>query len=318
MLKKDKYNYLSFTRKERSGIMIILTVILIFLFIPFLFPLIYKEESFTTSEYSSAIDSLKILKGNGERNFSKYQSDEKEYSDYASSAASDVPNTPAELFYFDPNTLSVQGWVRLGVREKTANTIQRYISKGGKFRQPDDIKKIWGLRPDLVERMLPYVRIAQTTATADFENKNYPPYEKKTYEKKIISSVDINEGDSLAYLSLPGIGPSFARRIINFRNKLGGFYSINQVGETFGLPDSTFQKIKPLLVISAEGVRTININTATLDELKVHPYIRYQLANLLVQYRTQHGPYTSINDIKKIMVIDAELYNKISPYLVTE
>ena len=318
MLKNDKYNYLNFTRKERNGIIIILTVILIFLFIPFLFPFIYKEESFAPSEYSSALDSLKILKGTTGKDFSKYKSDEKDYSDYTSSATTEFTKTPAELFYFDPNTLSVQGWVRLGVKEKTANTIQHYISKGGKFRQAADIKKIWGLRPDLVERMLPYVRIAQTSSSANFENKNYPPYEKKTFEKKMLKSVDINKGDSLAYISLPGIGPSFARRIINFRNKLGGFYSISQVSETFGLPDSTFQKIKPLLVISAEEVKKININTATLDELKVHPYIRYQLANLLVQFRTQHGQYTSINDIKKIMVIDAELYNKISPYLVTE
>ncbi|MEO7045836.1 MAG: helix-hairpin-helix domain-containing protein, partial [Ferruginibacter sp.] len=127
-----------------------------------------------------------------------------------------------------------------------------------------------------------------------------------------------NEADSTAYIDLPGIGPSFARRIINFRNRLGGFYSIDQVAETFGLPDSTFQKIKPYLQLSNEPVKKININTASMEELKAHPYIRWQLANLIIQYKTQHGPYKKIDDIKKIMVVDEDTFNKVAPYLAVE
>jgi competence protein ComEA len=109
-----------------------------------------------------------------------------------------------------------------------------------------------------------------------------------------------------------------AARIVNFRDKLGGFYSIEQVGETFGLPDSTFQKIKPLLQLKNSSIRKININTATVDELKAHPYIKYSIANPIVAYRTQHGPFSNIEDIKKVMVVTNEIYNKIAPYLIAQ
>ena len=116
---------------------------------------------------------------------------------------------------------------------------------------------------------------------------------------------------------MPGIGAKLGARIINYRNKLGGFYSVEQVGETFGLPDSTFQKIKPYLEVD-EMVKKININTAELDELKAHPYIRYHLANAIVQYRKQHGSFRAVNDLSKIMIMDAENLRKMSPYLTVD
>lgn len=316
MQKKDNRHYLNFTRKERNGILAILAAVLLFLLIPFLYPFIFKEKKTIAADYTKELDRLTILKTDSAKKFYKKNFDDDNYPNYYTSDEKDFNNpSKGQLFYFDPNTLTVDGWVRLGVKEKTANSIQKYLSKGGRFRQADDIKKIWGLRPDLAERILPYVKIIQINNPNQYENKNYPAYEKKTYDKKIIQPIDINGGDSLAYLSLPGIGPAYARRIINFRDKLGGFHSVNQVAETFGLPDSTFQKVKALLLISNESVKRININSATPDEMKVHPYIRYQLANLIVQYRNQHGPYKNIEDIKKIMIVNEELFNKIAPYL---
>jgi competence ComEA-like helix-hairpin-helix protein len=96
---------------------------------------------------------------------------------------------------------------------------------------------------------------------------------------------------------------------------LGGFYSIDQVGETFGLPDSTFQKIKQYLTIQNQTIKKININSANVEELKTHPYIRYNLANPIVAYRSAHGSFSSIEDLKKIMIITEEVYQRISPYL---
>jgi len=87
------------------------------------------------------------------------------------------------------------------------------------------------------------------------------------------------------------------------------------VRETFGLPDSTFQKVKQYLKIANSSIRKININTASIDELKAHPYIRYNIANPIVAYRNEHGPFSSIDDLKKIMIITDEVYQKIMPYL---
>src|SRR6185295_10645555 len=109
--------------------------------------------------------------------------------------------------------------------------------------------------------------------------------------------------DTATYISLPGIGSKLSQRIVAFRNKLGGFYSVNQVGETYLLPDSTFQKIKPRLFIGDAAVKQININLASVDEMKVHPYLKYTLANAIFQYRRQHGNFDSVGGIKKIMLI---------------
>jgi len=119
----------------------------------------------------------------------------------------------------------------------------------------------------------------------------------------------------MAFISLPGIGSKLAARIVAFREKLGGFYKVEQVAETFALPDSTFQKIKSRLIISHVDIKKLNINIATIDELKAHPYLRYNIANAIVQYRTQHGNFSSISDIKKIMMITEEIFNKAAPYL---
>ena len=114
---------------------------------------------------------------------------------------------------------------------------------------------------------------------------------------------------------MPGIGSKLSQRIIAFRDKLGGFYSVNQVGETYLLPDSTFQKIKSRLFISDTAVKQININLASVDEMKVHPYLRYNLANAIFQYRQQHGNFNSVEGIKKIMLVTGDVFNKIAPYL---
>jgi competence ComEA-like helix-hairpin-helix protein len=87
------------------------------------------------------------------------------------------------------------------------------------------------------------------------------------------------------------------------------------VGETYLLPDSTFQKIKPYLFVSNSSLKRININTASVDEMKAHPYIKYNMANAIFQYRQQHGNYISVEQIKKILIITDEIYQKAAPYL---
>ena len=187
--------------------------------------------------------------------------------------------------------------------------------KGGHFYKPEDISKIWGLHEDEVKRLLPYVRIEFKPAS-DY-NKYSETEKPKIYEKPkyIIARVDVNNADTSAFIALPGIGSKLAARIIAFREKLGGFYKAEQVAETYGLPDSTFQKIKTKLVISNSNVKKLNINTASVDELKAHPYLRYNIANAIVQYRTQHGSFSSVSDIKNIMMITEDVYNKAAPYL---
>ena len=223
-----------------------------------------------------------------------------------------------ELFHFDPNTITGSEWKRLGLRDKTIKTIENYRSKGGRFYKPEDLQRIYGLRDDEYERLKPFIKIESNTPQKNEELVSSKPKDEiqssKTYGARY-SIIDVNIADSTAFISLPGIGSKLATRIITFREKLGGFYSIEQIGETYGLPDSTFQKIKQYLKLDNPAVKKININTATVDEMKAHPYIKYSLANPIVSYRTEHGPFSKVEDIKKVMAVTDEIYKKIAPYL---
>ena len=223
-----------------------------------------------------------------------------------------------ELFFFDPNSIQASEWKRLGLRDKTIKTIENYLSKGGHFYKPEDLKKIYGLYDDDYERLKPYVKIESSPSkpNGDFVSSQSKDeiQPTKTYAASY-SIIDVNVADTAAFISLPGIGNKLAARIVTFREKLGGFYSIDQIGETYGLPDSTFQKIKQWLKLDNPSVKKININTATVDEMKTHPYIKYSLANPIDSYRNEHGLFSKVEDIKKVMAVTDEIYKKIAPYL---
>ncbi len=317
MQNESAKGFLIFTKKEKRGTLVLLaTILCIFVSAKYIYPIVIKDETGDSKAIFAAADSLKEKQKDSAPNYySKSEYDDAAgYHTYPTKEYNKKIN--GTMFYFDPNTLDAAGWQRLGIKDKTVASMQKYISKGGRFRAPDDLRKVWGLRDDEKERLIPYVRIVggQEKTYTNYSN-NYQPYEKKVYEKKAIAAVDVNTGDSAAYDALPGIGAGFTRRIIKFRDKLGGFYKIEQVAETFGLPDSTYQKIKPYLKINEDNVHKININTGTEEELKTHPYIRWQLAKVIMEYKKQHGNFKNLEELKKIMVIDEEIYNKIKPYL---
>ena len=304
-------SYFSFTKKERKGIAFLIIIIFILIGLPFLFENLKKEEVVNSDEFQKEIAGLRI-------DSSVKRSADDNYSSYTPSYKKSPVTNKSVVFYFDPNTASVNDWVRLGIREKTANTIQKYISKGGKFYKPDDIKKIWGLSEKDAERLIPYVEIKSIPKKFSYSEQNQTEVKTTFIKKDFVEKVDINSADTSQYISLPGIGSKLSKRIIAFREKLGGFYSIDQVGETYLLPDSTFQKIKKYLFLNSKAIKKININLASVDEMKTHPYIRYNIANAIFQYRQQHGNFNSVEEIKKIMTVTDEVYNKAAPYLTIE
>lgn len=135
------------------------------------------------------------------------------------------------------------------------------------------------------------------------------------FEKKVLS-VDINEADTLLWEQLPGIGPVLARRIVYFREKLGGFHTITQVGETFGLADSVFNKIQPLLRLGDVSLRKIDLNETDEKSLADHPYINTKLARVIIRYRSSHGPFRAVEGLKGIALVDDAIYRKLEKYLV--
>lgn len=314
MWKQFVADYLNFTKRERNGILVILFFVVVCMLIPFIYAYFIKPPVTDYQAFKKAIDSLQIKEIDTAARFTSNNNKHNSY--YNQSPAKNFDEQPpaGELFYFDPNTTSTADWKRLGLKDKTIATIEKYLAKGGRFYKKEDLGKIWGLHKDEVGRLTPYVQINTVKPAAYNSDKQF---EQKKYTKEVYipALVDINTADTSLFIALPGIGSKLSQRIINFREKLGGFYKVEQIGETFGLPDSTFLKVKARLKIKSNQLRQININTASVDELKLHPYLRYALANAIVQYRTQHGNYAAITDLKKIMTITEDIYNKAAPYL---
>jgi len=317
MAKKPASEYFSFTRKERTGIIVIVLVILLLTGLPLLFPYLLPERKQVNPDFEKTISGLTIRQSDSTQHPNRYYGRNTSGGKTWNETNQYQTSRPAELFYFDPNTITAEGWQRLGLRDKAIQTIQHYLSKGGSFKKPEDIGKVWGLSENDVKRLLPFVSIKNKDAGNPQRIRDSAVFTRPVYEKKLIT-IDINTADSTVFIALPGIGSRLANRIIAFREKLGGFYNIDQLAETFALPDSVFQKIRNRLFIGNVPVKKININTAGIDELKAHPYIRYALGNALLQYRNTHGTFADIADIKKIMIVTEPLYAKLAPYLTVQ
>lgn len=220
-----------------------------------------------------------------------------------------------QRFAFDPNTLSGDSLMLLGLSGRMVRTLINYREKGGQFRQPEDLKKIYGLPPRLAEALMPYVSISKSEPGPKDQEENTEAAAAHSQPKAIEApvSVRINTAAPEEWQALQGIGPAFARRICGFRDKLGGFAHVDQVGETYGLPDSTFQRIRPKLEVD-RPVQRLQINQLDAAGLKAHPYLTWKHANAIIAYRGQHGAFSSAAEVAKIRSIPAEVLKKMEPY----
>lgn len=149
-----------------------------------------------------------------------------------------------------------------------------------------------------------------SAVTAAPERSSHPHYRSPSR-----TIVELNSADSLDLVQLYNIGPAFARRIIKYRTLLGGFVAKRQLLEVYGMDTTRYNDVAPYVTVDIAAVRHIDINAATIDQLKRHPYLDYYQAKAIVQYREKAGHYHSIQDLQKITLIDQESYNQIAPYL---
>ena len=314
-------DYFTFSKRERNGLFILIVTGVIFYFVTHYWPV--SDKTVKPDEFQQELASLKITvdsstRGSGFKNYNRYNEDES--NDYdRSNKYENWKNKNGELFTFDPNTLDSDGWQRLGIRDKTISIIQNFLAKGYRFKKPEDLSKIYGLRPEDANRLIPYIQIAGNATESNAPTSN-STNNSSTFSNKPVAFkntiIEINSADTSSFIALPGIGSKLANRIILYRDKLGGFTNVNQIGETFGLQDSIFQKIKPRLQCNGQVIRQININTGDAAQLKTHPYIRWNIANAIVSYRGQHGNFKTIEDLKKIDLIGQDVIEKLKPYIV--
>jgi len=200
---------------------------------------------------------------------------------------------------FDPNIASPQEMEAAGMPQRLASTIVRYREKGGRFRRAEDLLKLYGMSDSVYARVLPWVAIPERSDRAGREEA---------------LNVEINSADEETFKLLPGIGSGYAARICKFRNALGGFHTLDQLAETFGLPDSVFQRIRPRLTLQ-QGVKPLRINELSADSLARHPYISPKQARVIVNYRTNHGPFRSLEELERTRVLSKDDIQRLTPDL---
>jgi len=276
-------DYFQFNKKERNGILL-LSFILFFLILFYQFSYLLKIE--TKTDFS---DFEKILS-------------ELEY-------ANEAPQLKEKksLFSFNPNTLNDDGWLALGLSEGKLIVLRNYQKSGGYFKQKEDLQRCYAFGDAFYNTIKEYVSIPEIDE----------PESKIPQPTTITQIIEINQADSLELISIKGIGPFYAKQILKYRNELGGFYSSNQFSEIWGLEKLDVEKFKLQTIIDTIHIRKINVNTIELEQLKMHPYLNYKQAKMIVNFRIQHGDFKQVKDIQKIRPISQEIFRKIAPYLQT-
>ncbi len=133
--------------------------------------------------------------------------------------------------------------------------------------------------------------------------------------KKELIVVELNTADTLDLQQLKGIGPGYARRIISWREKLGGFYDKRQLLEVYGMDTLRFRWIATHVSTDPQYIKKLNINVVTLKELIRHPYFPFPLAKKIVLHRHQKGPYQSVDELKEAVGLTDSLFRRMIPYL---
>ena len=303
MKKKLVEEYFTFSKKERNAVILLVILIVGIFILPYYLPSNDSIEDEILAAVQQA-DTGKSFSDEGDPAAIDY------YKTSSAPSNMGVASRDTRLFNFDPNNLNANGWRKLGLKERTIQTISNYLSKGGKFRTPDDLKKIYGIAPQHAEQLIPYVKIKNGELRPREPSSGYIKQKSAPVEL-----LDINETDSAQLVALKGIGPTLAGRIIRFRDRLGGFHAEHQLKEVYGLPDSTRLQVSSRLIFAVDKIRKLKINEADVTELGKHPYIGRSLAKLIVNYRQQHGNFEKMENLLGIDIIDKSHLNKLAPYI---
>ena len=283
--------YFVFNRTERKGIYPLLILIALSLALPRLWAIAFPPEplqfSITTipEENRAALPDEVIP---GEANTSS-----------------------PHLFSFNPNTADSATLTTLGFSPRTARSIINYRTKGGRFRKAEDLYRIYNTDSIFISRLIPYAQIEAPEYLARQQYKTQYP----ASGPKALAPVEINTADSISLVKLYGIGPKMASKIIDHRTRSGGFFTVEQLTEIYGVDEGLLEELKGKIYADASMVRYININAITFEELKQHPYLRYKTANAIINYRKQHGPFKAVEDLKKIVILPDSTYQKLLPYI---
>lgn len=272
------------SRKQFRGILILLSLLLCIIYLPRIYFYLHPSHDAITA---SELKAFKII--------SKNYAIKKAYH----FSQQNKLKWKAPPCKFNPNSYTIKDWMYIGFSEKQAKSILNYNRFG--FRSNEDLKKLFVMNEDVFSLIKDSTFFPNNVANqkVDFKPK----------------SIDLNLASETELMSLDGIGIFFAKQIIKYREKLGGYYKIEQLLEVWKMTDETYLKIKDNFVINFSSINKMNVNQVSIEDLAKHPYFRWNLANSIVKFRMQHGDFKNLEDIKHSKLIDDEKYDQIVNYL---
>lgn len=298
MLKRIIRDYFYFSKRERNALILVLLITGGFYSWPYFYT-VKRDPPLTDVELLAVVKQL--------------QEDDRGRDNHSSSATSSsfAINEPVKMFVFDPNTLDEDGFVRLGLPPRTARTIINYRNKGGRFRKPDDLRKIYTLRPEDADRLVPYVQIAGMQQGPN-------GYSSQRNEARPSLRIDLNTADATTLERLPGIGKVLSERIVRYREALGGFYSVQQLKEVSGINEQLFEQIHPQLILQSGKHQQWSLAKITKEQLSQHPYCSKATAEAIIRFRQAKGVIRSVEELKTITEVSPEILARLLPYLKTD
>jgi len=215
------------------------------------------------------------------------------------------------LFKFDPNKADAKTFTSLGLKPYIAANILKFRATGAKFRTVESFSKVYGIKPDKFKELEPYIVIDPALTLKPDTIK--PKFKIAVKDKNYV--VELNAADTTELMKVPGIGRSYAKAIVRFRQQTGGFVSLEQLREVYGMTVTNFEKVSPNCRINPNLVQKININTASAEKLNAHPYLNFYQAKAIYEYRRRKGKLKSIKDLEVLDELSPETIQRIQAYL---
>jgi DNA uptake protein ComE-like DNA-binding protein len=221
---------------------------------------------------------------------------------------------------FDPNTYSEKDWEKIGFTPKQAKAIINYKEKLGGFDSTDDFKKIYVVADTMYQKLAPRMKFNNSQEREEEQLSSQTTQdllaETEKNEEQFSFPININQADEASLKTINGIGPYYAKLILQYRDDLGGFINTYQFAEIKKLPTELKDTLKKYTTIDTAHLKRIDLNNEQhLQNLHQHPYISKSIAHSLKILKQQNGTFTQKEDILQSPYIDIELYKKISPYI---
>lgn len=232
---------------------------------------------------------------------------------------------PLKLSQFDPNTIDSLTLTEMHLPHRLIKNIINYRKAGGHFRKPSDLQKLYAVDSAWMDSLHDYISIKAVEIIPDnrvvqakYERlkpaKSYPAKSKKWEPATTNPKVELNSADTTQLKSVYGIGSFYAKRIIKFRDLLGGYYSVEQLKEVYGMREETYQKIHSYLTVDTILIQKIAINKVWQYRLQKHPYCSKKQAKAIIHYRTEDGKVIDYKILKAIEV-NGESWEKLRHYV---